>query len=238
MSRIIKKIPAKEHSWDNGTITREVTAKRDGKKIYKCPDCTQTKEEDIPKFYANYIVTTTGTAKKRGTVAYTGGFEETEKVFTIPATVVIDGITYDVTSIAENAFRNNQTITKVTIASSVTKIGKYAFSGCKKLKSVTINNNIKIIEDEAFYKCTSLTKITIPKKVNKIGKSAFEGCKKLKTITIKTTKLTSKNVEKNAFKGIYKKATCKVPKSKLKSYKSLLKKKGMGTKVKIIILIL
>lgn len=143
MSRIIKKIPAKEHSWDNGTITREVTAKCDGKKIYKCAECTQTREEDIPKFYANYIVTTTGTAKKRGTVAYTGGWAETQKVVNIPATVVIDGITYDVTSIAENAFRNDETITKVIIASSVTKIGNYAFSGCKKLKSVTINYNNK-----------------------------------------------------------------------------------------------
>ena len=39
MSRIIKKIPAKEHSWDNGTITREVTAKCDGKKIYDWKLC-------------------------------------------------------------------------------------------------------------------------------------------------------------------------------------------------------
>ena len=124
-------------------------------------------------------------------------------------------------------------ITKVIIASSVTKIGNNAFSGCKKLKSVTLSNKLTAIGDKAFYKCIALTKITIPSKVNKIGKSAFAGCKKLKTITIITKKLTSKNVRKNAFKRIHSKATIKVPKSKFKVYKSMLKKKGIGAKVKI-----
>lgn len=112
-------------------------------------------------------------------------------------------LTYKVTSIADNAFANNKKLTKVTIGSNVTTIGK-----------------------KAFYKCTSPTKITIPAKVNKIGKQAFYGCKKLKNITIKTTKLTGKNVGSKAFKDIYAKATIKVPKSKLTSYKKLLKSKG------------
>ena len=128
----------------------------------------------------------------------------------VPSTVKIGGVTYKVTSIANNAFANNKKITKVTIGSNVTTIGK-----------------------KAFYECTSLTKITIPSKVKKIGKQAFYGCKKLKTITIKTTKLTGKNVGSKAFKGIHAKATIKVPKSKLKSYKKLLRARGVGKKAKI-----
>ena len=57
--------------------------------------------------------------------------------------------------------------------------------------------------------------------------------KKLNKITIKTTKLTSKNVGNKAFKGISAKATIKVPKSKLASYKKLLKVKGVSSKAKI-----
>lgn len=89
------------------------------------------------------------------------------------------------------------------------------------------------IADNAFENNKKITKVTISSKVKKIGKQAFYGCKKLKSITIKTTKLTSKNVGNNAFKGIYAKATIKVPKRKFKSYKKLLKARGVGKKAKI-----
>ncbi|MBQ8198875.1 MAG: leucine-rich repeat protein, partial [Lachnospiraceae bacterium] len=66
-----------------------------------------------------------------------------------------------------------------------------------------------------------------------IGANAFSGCKKLKNITIKTTKLKTKKVGANAFKNIKSNATIKVPKKKVKAYKSMLKKKGVSTKAKI-----
>jgi hypothetical protein len=91
---------------------------------------------------------------------------------------------------------------------------------------------ITTIGDSAFYKCTSLTSIVIPKKVTKIGKKSFYGCKKLKTITIKTTKLKKKTIGSKAFKGVYKKAKFKCPKSKLKYYKKWIKKAGAPKKAK------
>lgn len=201
-----------------------------------------------------YKVTKSGATG--GTVQFAKTSNTKAKTVAIPATVTIDGITYKVTSIAANALKNNKVVTtvtigknvtaigsgafsgctklkKVTIGKSVTNIGASAFSGCTKLTSVTIGSNVTTISDKAFYKCTSLAKITIPSKVKKIGKQAFYGCKKLKTITIKTTKLTSKNVGSKAFTGIYAKATIKVPKSKLKTYKTLFVKKGLSKKVTI-----
>ena len=74
--------------------------------------------------------------------------------------------------------------------------------------------------------------VTIPKtvklkghayKVVKINNNAFKGKSKIKKITIKSTYLTS--VGKNAIKGINKKATIKVPKSKLTDYKKLFNAK-------------
>ena len=50
---------------------------------------------------------------------------------------------------------------------------------------------------------------------------------------IKTSKLSNSKVGRNAFKGIYSKAKVKVPKSKLKSYKTMLRKKGVGKKAVI-----
>ncbi len=168
-----------------------------------------------------------------GTVAYVEPDIDAKGAITVPAAVTVNGVTYKVTSIKSNAFKGNKKITKVTIGKNVETIGKNAFSGCTKLKTVSMGANVKTISDKAFYNCTALTRIIIPSSVKKIGKSAFYGCKKLKIITIKTTKLNKKNVGSNAFKGIYAKATIKVPKSKLNTYKAMLKTKGVGKKVKI-----
>lgn len=91
-------------------------------------------------------------------------------------------------------------VTVDEITYKVTAVSSKAFKNNKKLKSVTIGKNVKTI-----------------------GKEAFYNCKKLKKITIKSSAL--KSVEKNAIKNIEKKATIKVPKSKLKKYKSLFKSK-------------
>ncbi|MCM1180803.1 MAG: leucine-rich repeat domain-containing protein [Clostridium sp.] len=151
----------------------------------------------------------------------------------IPATLKIGGTKYTITAIGKAAFKNNQKITKVTIGSKVKKIGSSAFSGCKNLKTVKLGANVTQIGDQAFYNCKKITGITIPSKVNKIGKKAFYNCKKLKKITIKTSKLTAKKVGSKAFTGIPSKAVIKVPKKKLKAYKTLLRKKGVGKKASI-----
>lgn len=155
-----------------------------------------------------YVVTKSDATN--GTVAFTKPENKKVKKVKIPDTVTIDGVTYKVTSIQNNAF-----------------------SGCTKLNSVTIGKNVTTIGDKAFYKCKTLKSITIPSKVSKIGKSAFEGCKKLKIIKIKTTKLTSKKVGSKAFKGTPANAKVTVPKKSLKNYKKFLYKKGLNKKATI-----
>ncbi len=151
----------------------------------------------------------------------------------IPSRVSDSKRTYDVTSIAANAFKDNKIIKTVVIPDSVTKIGEGAFSGCTNLQTVVLGKNVKYINAKAFYKCTKIKKIVIPDSVEKIGKQAFFGCKNLKSVNIKTAKLTNKKVGTKAFKGTHKKATFKVPKQKLKAYKKILKDKGVSTKAKI-----
>lgn len=154
-------------------------------------------------------------------------------VVLVPDKVVINGDTYKVTSVSDSAFKDNETIKAVVIGKNVKKIGKNAFVGCKNLEEVELPNSITTINDKAFYQCTKLKSITISSKVSKIGKQAFYGCKNLKKITIKTKKLTNKKIGSNAFKGISSKATVKVPKNKVKSYKKLLKAKGLNSKVTV-----
>lgn len=177
-----------------------------------------------------YKVTASGSSPK---VAYTKPASSKKTSVTIPSVIKVDGITYKVTSIAANAFKNNTAVTKAVIGKNVTSIGSRAFYGCKKLKTVGIGANVKTISDRAFYKCTALTKITIPSKVTQIGKQAFYGCKKLSAITIKSSKLTSKKIGSDAFKGTHPKASVKVPRGKIKTYKKLLQSKGLSKKATI-----
>ncbi|MGN0155335.1 MAG: cellulase family glycosylhydrolase [Lachnospiraceae bacterium] len=196
---------------------------------FETPQLGTTHTDD--KNQAAYTITKAGDVG--GCVEYTKPVNKTVSNVTIPATVTLNGITYKVTGIAEGAFKNNTKLTTIKLGSDIKTIGAGAFYGCKKLKNVTIGNNVTTIGDKAFYKCTALTKIIIPSEISVIGKQAFYGCKNLRNIIIKTTKLTSGKVGSNAFKGINKKASVKVPKSKVKAYSIMLKKKGIGAGVKV-----
>lgn len=116
----------------------------------------------------------------------------------------------------------------------VTSIADNAFKDMKKLKTVTIGDNVTKIGVNAFYKCTSLTTFkSTATDLSTIGAKAFYSCKKLGAVTLKTKKLTKAKVGSSAFKGI--KSTCvfKVPASKVTSYKSIFKAKGAGKKITV-----
>ena len=112
-----------------------------------------------------------------------------------------------------------------------TEIGKEAFAGCKKLKTVILSHNVSTIGAKAFANCKRLEKVRVGKGLKTIKKGAFQGDKRLKSITFRSLKI--KKVGKNAFKGINKKAVIKVPKKKLKKYTKLFEKKGQGKNVVI-----
>lgn len=97
------------------------------------------------------------TSDKTGspTVEYSAAAKGAKGTITIPAQVTIKGVTYKVTSVGASACRNRAGITKVIIGKNVKKIGNRVFSGCKKLKKVTI-------------KTTKLTESTV-------GRNAFSG---------------------------------------------------------------
>ncbi len=74
-------------------------------------------------------------------VAFTKFTNKKGKVVNIPDTVQVDGVTYQVTSIQKRALRNNKKITAVNIGCYVKGIGKQAFFGCKKLKTLRISTS-------------------------------------------------------------------------------------------------
>lgn len=125
---------------------------------------------------ATYKVT--GAKVKNPTVTYVKPKKNVKKV-SIPATITVKGIKYQVTAVSKDAFKNNKKVTQVTIDKNVNNIGKNAFYGCKNLKKITI-------------KTTKLTKKTV-------GKNAFKGIHKKATIKVPKKKLDAyKKLLKNA----------------------------------------
>lgn len=185
------------------TPTTEVSKQASTTKLFK--DQTPAKKGKKLMTPSGISYRVTSTSKKNPTVSYQGGEKKTTVV--IPEKVSIDGVTYKVTSIAKNAFRNN-----------------------KKIKKVVIAHNITKIEDNAFKDCKNLTSIVIGKNVKTIGKQAFSGCKNLKTVRVKTPLLTKKSVGNKAFYGIGKEAVFTLPGKKAKSYKAIFKKCGAPKK--------
>ena len=95
-----------------------------------------------------------------------------------------DGVLFNKDKSELITYPAGKTDSEYVIPNSVTRIGRYAFSGCKSLTSITIPDSVTSIGDYAFEGCTSLTSITIPNSVTSIGNSAFSGCESLTNIII------------------------------------------------------
>ena len=66
-------------------------------------------------------------------------------------------------------------LTNLTIPSSVTTIGNYAFYYCSNLININIPNSVISIGESALYNCSKLTTINIPNSVTSIVSDAFSG---------------------------------------------------------------
>ncbi len=127
-------------------------------------------------------------------------------VLDIPST--IDGKL--VTSIGKNAFQNCDSLTTVTIPSSVISIGDYAFYHCSGLITVTIPDSVTSIGTFAFHLCSELTAITIPGSIKKINDYTFDYCLSLQTVVISNG---VESIGKDAFCGCRELMTITIPNS-------------------------
>jgi hypothetical protein len=107
----------------------------------------------------------------------------------IPETVTYNGKTYTVTAIDNYAFahygnNSNNIITSITLPTSITWIGNYAFYNCWGLQTINLPHSLTTIGNYAFTSCSSLTNIVIPDSVTMIGDVAFSGCSGITNISI------------------------------------------------------
>ena len=123
-----------------------------------------------------------------------------------PATYVISNVGL----IDKSAFANCTKMQNLTVNSSVTTIGQYAFQKCSGLENVTIQNigmigasafesssttniatynisNVGLIGESAFANCTKLQKVHLGNQVGDINQRAFYNCVLLDSLTLPNT---------------------------------------------------
>ena len=128
----------------------------------------------------------------------------------IPSTYSIDGAgriisggAYQIKSIGDYCFANNNLVKSIFIPDSVTNIGRNAFYNCASLEKINISSFVVSIGDEALEGCSKLTKIektgdsglllsendsmrsfSIPLSIKEIGSNVFNGWDNLYSLTI------------------------------------------------------
>ena len=220
----VTEIPASgKHTWNNGIITKPATIAEEGVKTYTCTICGVTRTETIAKLP---MPTVTPVPTATPTPAITSAPTVTPTPSVSVGTKITDkktGNIYKVTSSRSSsqtvAFIGNKVKTSVIIPTTI------------KIKGATYK--VTEISTNAFKNNRKLKKVVIGQNIVRIGKNAFYGCKKLTSITIKSSRLTLKNIGKNAFKNTSPKATVKVPKKQKALYNQILKKRGLNKKAKV-----
>ncbi len=110
------------------------------------------------------------------------------KEIKIPAAVKKNGVTYRVTNIKKNAFKNSKKLKKVTIGKNVNKIGANAFRGCSNLKTITIMStklNAKSFGKNALKGINKKAIIRVPRRKYKAYKKILRKAGISKTVKIK-----------------------------------------------------
>lgn len=125
----------------------------------------------------------------------------------IRPSVTVEGKTFSIIKIDDNAFKDCTGITKVTISEYDNldedryydhfSIGSSAFEGCTSLKEVVLSKDVYKLDKKAFAGCTALERINLNDLMaDAIGDYAFNGCKSLTSLELP---LSINNLGKGAF---------------------------------------
>lgn len=152
------------HSFTTATTTPSTSDKDDKNPSTSTTPSTSDKDSDT--------IPIKETLAKVGTKYTIGGNQYT--------VIKADGISYKVTEVGANAFKNNKNVKKVVIGANVVKIANKAFNKCPNLKSVVIKTTLltkKTASKKCFSKVNKKMVIKVSKKSKKTYAKIFKGLK-------------------------------------------------------------
>ena len=95
----------------------------------------------------------------------------------------LEQVTVSGGSVGQYAFHRNENLKAITIDCET--IGDEAFSGCDSLTDITLGSSVKTLGRAVFYTCDALERVEIPSTVTDIGEKTFYSCPALKEAIIK-----------------------------------------------------
>ncbi len=95
-----------------------------------------------------------------------------------------------------NEYNYDENIVQLELSRRVKVISRLTFSGCRNLRVIKFNDNLKEIGYEAFYNCVSLEEVIIPVGAE-LCEGAFMDCRNLKKVVLPPLKVLPRNL----FKG-------------------------------------
>eukprot|EP00980_Cylindrotheca_fusiformis_P020517 scaffold7572_cov118-Cylindrotheca_fusiformis.AAC.6 len=110
--------------------------------------------------------------------------------------------------IDRHAFTYCESLRKVVVCSTSTKLGEGAFCCCHGLLSVELPEGLQVIECEVFAYCKSLRTVKIPSSVIEIGRMAFCGCQSLTSLDLPQGLL---KIGERSFNGCFAIETLHIP---------------------------
>ncbi len=153
---------------NNEVLTESIN--EDVKELNTVDESSASIGDTIEENGITYEITKLPSTSTHGTVKLTNGNTASGDI-TIPSFITSNG-KYDVTELADNAFKGNTALTRIDLSkTAVKKVGQYCFSGCTNLTEA------KFTEDTAIY----LT----------IDRRAFENCKALKELQFASVQITT-----------------------------------------------
>ena len=124
-----------------------------------------------------------------GTTATITGYTGSSEYLTIPSTITNNGVTYTVTSLGQNAFKENSTIKRVYISSGIKSIGTMCFYKCSNLTYISIPNTIQRMDSCCFQLCKNLTTVSFASNsiLTEIPTATFASCSSDRPVVQRTT---------------------------------------------------
>ena len=110
------------------------------------------------------------------------GHTKPQGAVVVPDSVFFGSNNHPVTSIDFCAFYLCDSITSVTLPSTLRYIDSSAFEGCLRLETVALPS-VDAIDYSAFYNCAALCSVTLPEGLTTIGGWAFSFCHNLQTVS-------------------------------------------------------
>ena len=82
---------------------------------------------------------------------------------------------------------NNTEVTDVVVPDGIEDIKPLAFYGFTAMSSLTLPSTVTKLGDYAFYACSGLTEVKLPEGLEDIGRGVFDGCTALTTLSLPST---------------------------------------------------